>query len=106
MGIPRQLLNVLQGSQRKDAIPGEGAGQPQRGVASVAVTQDSAVLPGGLGTYRPHVSVCARGSSLSPPEARMTDGVYKGGCHMDRNVAGAEVCTRGSSSLPNTHLIK
>lgn len=26
-GIPRQLLNVLQGSQRKDSIPGERAGQ-------------------------------------------------------------------------------
>lgn len=25
---------------------------------------------------------------------------------MDRNVAGAEVRSRGSSSLPNTHLIK
>lgn len=49
----------------------------------MAVIQDSSVLPGGLGTYLPRVSVCARGSSLSPPEAGMTDGVCKGGCHMD-----------------------
>lgn len=72
----------------------------------MAVIQDSSVLPGGLGTYLPRVSVCARGSSLSPPEAGMTDGVCKGGCHMDRNVVVAEVGSRGSSSLPNTHLIK
>lgn len=70
--------------------------QIHRAVVSMAVIQDSSVLPGGMGTYLPLVSVCARGSSLSPPEAGMTDGVCKGGCHMDRNVVGAEVGSRGS----------